>query len=238
MDITPSWEDEFATITIDDGKVNALDAELIDKLHAALRSVSSCRALVLRGRPGCFTAGLDTRELASLDSGGRGRLFKRLAELLLDIWLAPFPVVCAVTGHAIAAGTLLAVVTDHVVAAQGDFRWGMTEGRIGLELSDFSIMLVRARVAALHVDRLLLQGRVVDPDEAVAVGYANETAPADRVGVRAAAVARSLAELPQPAYARNKLRLRGEQARQARNNLDRDVALLVATEVASQRPAT
>jgi enoyl-CoA hydratase/carnithine racemase len=221
----------IATITLDDGKVNALGSARVQELHAALESASSCRAVVLTGRPGFFTAGLDTRELEALDVDGRVALFTQFGRLLLDMWVLPCPVVCAVTGHAIAAGTLLALAGDHVVAAEGDYRWGMTEAQIGLELSDFSILLVRNRVAPFDVDRLLLQGLVVDPRAAVEVGYAHETAPVDAVLPRALDVARALSRLPAPAYARNKLRLRADRAQRALDNLGDDMARLIASQV-------
>jgi enoyl-CoA hydratase len=240
MSTSISVHDGIATVTLDDGKVNALGRDRISELRTALRSATSSRALVLTGRPGIFTGGLDVRELDALDVTGRAALFVQFGELLLDMWVTPCPVVCAASGHAIAAGTLLALASDHVVAAEGDYRWGMTEAQIGLELSDFSIMFVRNRVAPVQVDRLLLQGLVVDPRTAVEVGYAHETAPADAVLPRALQVAEALSRLPAQAYARNKLRLRAEQAQRARENLRGDVERLVATQVvdAEQEPAT
>jgi enoyl-CoA hydratase len=228
MTTSVSIDAGIATITLDDGKVNALGSAQILELQSALQSASSCRAIVLTGRPGVFTGGLDVRELDALDVDGRVGVFTQFGRLLLDMWVLPCPVVCAATGHAIAAGTLLALASDHVVAAEGDFRWGMTEAQIGLELSDFSIMLVRNRVAPFHADRLLLQGLVVDPRTAVEVGYAHETAPADAVLPLALAVAAALSRLPAQAYARNKLRLRADRAQHALDNLDDDMARLIA----------
>jgi enoyl-CoA hydratase len=221
----------IATITLDDGKVNVLGSARILELHSALQSASACRAIVLTGRQGVFTGGLDVHELDALDVDGRVALFTQFGRLLLDMWVLPCPVVCAATGHAIAAGTLLALASDHVVAAEGDYRWGMTEARIGLELSDFSILLVRNRVAPVDVDRLLLQGLVVDPCVAVEVGYAHETAPADAVLPRALEVATTLSRLPAQAYGRNKLRLRADRAQRALDNLGDDLARLIAHQV-------
>jgi enoyl-CoA hydratase/carnithine racemase len=86
--------------------------------------------------------------------------------------------------------------------------------------------LVRNRVAPFHVDRLLLQGLVVDPRTAVEVGYAHETAPAAAVLPRALDVARALSGLPVQGYGRNKLRLRGDRAQRALDNLGDDMARL------------
>jgi enoyl-CoA hydratase len=231
MTVSTTIVDGIATVTLDDGKVNALTGRLINELKSAVDEAGSCRAVVVTGRPGLLTAGLDVDELRRLDIPGRADLFARFGRFLLDLWVTPCPVVCAADGHAVAAGTLIALASDHVVAADGEFRWGMTEGRIGLELSDFSILLVRSRLAPLHADRLLLQGMVVDPRTAVEVGYAHEAVPPADVLERAQEVARTLSRLPAQAYARNKLRLRGDAARRARDHVDEDIASLLATQV-------
>jgi enoyl-CoA hydratase len=234
VSVSLAESDGIATVTLDDGKVNALDGEVVARLREALAAARSAHAIVLAGRPGVLTAGLDVGRLTDMAAAERRELFADFGQLLLDLWIAPLPVVCAATGHAVAAGTLLALTSDHVVAAEGDYRWGLTEAQIGLELSDFSIALVRHRVPVEQVDRLLLQGVSVDPATAVRVGFAHETAPGSEVLDRAYVAARRLAGLPADAYARNKLRLRGASARVARERLGSDIAALVATDVIAE----
>ena len=96
--------DRIATITIDDGKVNAFSITMLQALHRALDQAESDGAVVvLEGRDGCFSAGFDLKVFA----GEPERVLEMLtlgatlAERLLSF---PTPVVVACTGHAIAAG--------------------------------------------------------------------------------------------------------------------------------------
>jgi enoyl-CoA hydratase/carnithine racemase len=221
--VMTSVDDGLVTLRLDDGKLNVLDPGTVAEFRVAVTAASSSAGLIITGTPGVFTAGLDTKALAAMSPDKRAVFFVEFGELILSLWTTPVPVVCAATGHAIAAGTLLAAAADHVVAARGDFRWGMTEARIGLELSEYAIMLVRSRVQPPHADKLLLEGQVLSPDRAVQLGLADEALEPDLVMERAVVVARELAALPADVFARNKARLRLAKARAAAANLRTDI---------------
>jgi enoyl-CoA hydratase len=228
VSVTTLIDDGIATVHIDDGAMNVFSPQQIHDVQAEVSATAGRRAVILTGRPGVLTAGLDTKAMAAMTPPEREAFFVDFGRMILGIWLAPVPVVCAATGHAIAAGTLLALASDHVVAARGDHRWGMSEARIGLELSDYAIMLVRSRVAPRDADKLLLEGLVVDPEAAVQLGLAHESADPEDVLSRATTVARELAALPHAVYARNKERLRSSRGHAALAGLPDDIRRLVS----------
>src|SRR4051812_25889383 len=101
--ITEGTRDGVATITMDDGKVNALSLPMQSQLGAALdRALATdAAAVVLAGRPGVFSAGFD---LPTLQAGGEDAIAMLqggfvLAERLLTF---PRPVIVACPGHVIA----------------------------------------------------------------------------------------------------------------------------------------
>src|SRR3954468_10810787 len=105
--VTDRIEDAIATITMDDGKRNALSPAMLAELNAALDRAEAARALVvLTGRDGVFSAGFDLRVLgnAGADAAGMVRTGFELAARLLAF---PTPTVVACTGHAIAMGAFL-----------------------------------------------------------------------------------------------------------------------------------
>ncbi|MGH3440926.1 MAG: enoyl-CoA hydratase-related protein [Nitriliruptorales bacterium] len=218
----------LVTLTLDDGKLNALDADVFREIDEAFSKAADAPGVVLAGREGVFTAGLNTKKLPELDDDGLKELLTVFGQAVMHVWTHPAPVVAACTGHAIAAGTMLAMACDHAVAAEGDFRWGLTETQIGFSLPEFGIALARANVRSDRVDDLLLPGAVVGPDVAVEVGYADELAPAGEVLARAEERAHELSALPRSAYAATKQRLRGETAERVLAGLEADVAELVA----------
>ena len=202
--------DGVTTLVLDDGKVNAFDREFFAELDAAFDQCANDAAIVLTGRPGMFSAGLNVKKMATMDLDGLTDLLVTFGESFLRIWLEPRPVVAAVSGHAIAGGTILAMVCDHAVAADGEFGWGLTETTIGFPLPRWVIAVARGNVRADRLDDLLLPGRTVRPGEAVEVGFADEAADPEQVLETALVHARGLAALPRQTYAETKRRLRAE----------------------------
>lgn len=204
--------DGVTTLVLDDGKVNAFDLDFFARLDSALDACADDAAVVIVGRPGMFSAGLNTKKMATLDIEGLTELLAAFGRTLLRVWLEPRPVVAAATGHAIAGGTILAMACDHAVAADGDYGWGLTETTIGFPLPRWIIALARGNVRADRLDDLLLPGRLVRPAEAVEVGFADQVQPPERVLETALEHARALATLPRNTYAETKRRLRGDAA--------------------------
>ncbi|MFA9429821.1 enoyl-CoA hydratase-related protein [Egicoccus sp. AB-alg2] len=215
------------TVTLDDGKKNALQPEAFDGLIAVLDEETDARAVVLAGREDIFTAGLDVKWMAANGREGVERLLVAFGRCLMRWWTDPRPTVCAATGHAIAAGTMFGMACDHAVAADGGW-WGLTETQIDFELPQFGIALARHNVRADRLEDLLLPGRRVDAAAAVEVGFADETADAFDVVGTARTRAAELATLPARAYAGTKRRLREADATAVLADLDADIAALTA----------
>jgi enoyl-CoA hydratase len=120
----------------------------------------------------------------------------------------PRPVVCAVNGHAIAGGFILALCGDYRVGST-DGRYGLTELKAGLPYPAVALAVVRAELHAPAARRLVLGADLVDAKAALAAGAFDEVAEPDQVLHRATEVARGLAALPAEAYAKVKAQLRG-----------------------------
>jgi enoyl-CoA hydratase len=223
MAITRAATDGVAVLTMDDGRVNAFDLEFFASLQDALDQCADDAAVVLAGRDGFFSAGLNTKVMAGLDVDGMTDLLAAFARAMLRVWLEPRPVVAAATGHAVAGGTILAMCADHAVAADGPFRWGLTETTIGFVLPQWILTIARGNVPADALDDLVLPGTTVDPARAVAVGFADALAPPDQVLAQALSRAGELAALPRSTYAATKRRLRGSAAEAALADLETDL---------------
>lgn len=169
---------------------NALSHELVAELLAALDAAEQgdARGVVLTGAGPDFCAGADLKVLQGLATRTRAENLadsNHLATLFRRIHTFRKPVVAAVRGFALAGGSGLACVCDHVIAAD-DSQFGFTEARIGF---------VAAIVARFLVDRsgprvarqLLLTARRVPAAEARTLGLVDELAPAADVVARAVA---------------------------------------------------
>lgn len=221
-------DDGVLLLTLDDGKKNALDQGVFEDLTAAFDDSGDARAIVIAGREGILTAGLNVKVIAAATRDDMHDLLVAFGRTLMRIWTEPRPTVCAATGHAVAAGTMLAMACDHAVAADGEFWWGLTETRINFQMPHFGIALARHNVRGDRIDDLILPGAQVTAATAVDVGFADELAPEDEVVTRARVKAAALAELPPGAYAGTKQRLRGMAADAVMHGLEDDIeALLV-----------
>ena len=217
--------DGVLDVQLDDAGPNVLRPEVCDALAEALTSHPDAPVL-LRGRDGMFSAGLDLRWMVSHPPQEIGVLLRACGRMLMTVWTHPRPVVVAATGHAIAAGTMLAMCGDHVVAAEGG-AWGLNETTNGMEIPRFGIELAAARLTPRDHDALLVPGERIDASRAVEVGMADVLhAPSDVLPAAEGRLAH-LTSLPAAAYAGNKRRLRAERAERVLAELDADVDGLV-----------
>src|SRR5262249_5625253 len=106
--------DRVAAITVDDAKVNAMTLGFFEALVAALDRAERYRsgAVVIGGRDGVFSAGLNLKVLPTLAPDDFRRTVVAFARTMLRVFTFPIPTVAAVTGHAIAGGAILAFACD------------------------------------------------------------------------------------------------------------------------------
>jgi enoyl-CoA hydratase len=219
-------DDGVLDVLLDDGGPNVLRPDVCDMLGDVLAANPDAPVL-LRGREGMFSAGLDLRWMAAHPPTELGGLLRACGRMLMRVRMHPRPVVVAATGHAIAAGTMLAMCGDHVVAAEGG-AWGLNETTNGMEIPRFGIDLAAARLAPRDLDGLLVPGERIDAAQAVIVGMADVLAAPSDVIPQAEARLAQLASLPAAAYAGNKHRLRAASTGRVLAELDADVDALVA----------
>ena len=113
--VTYLLEDSIATITMDDGKVNALSLRMLAALSAALDRAQRDKAIVvLAGRPGVFSAGFELPVLAAQGADAR-KMLRSGFELAHKLLSFPTPIVAACSGHALAMGAFLLLASDLLV---------------------------------------------------------------------------------------------------------------------------
>ncbi|MEM6708057.1 MAG: crotonase/enoyl-CoA hydratase family protein [Pseudomonadota bacterium] len=208
----------IGVVTLDDGKANAVNHELLDELEQALDALEgTAKAVVLAGRPGRFSAGFD---LSVMRGGDSAALVQRGGRLLHRLYGFPLPIVAAVSGHALAMGALLCLASDTRIGVAGDFKLGLNETAIGMVLPDFGLILARERLQPHRLTEAIIQARVFGPEDAAGVGYLDRVVQAADLAAAALAEAEALAELPGPVYGRIKQAAR----RQALADLERSLS--------------
>jgi len=151
-----------------------------------------------------------------MNSGGIDdvlELVQRGGELIFRVFLHPQPTVCAVTGHALAAGVLLNLACDTRIAAEGTSKIGLNETAIGMTLPVWAVELAMARLSKRYATKAIIQAEIFDPAGALAAGYVD--AVSANAVEDAIAEARRLGSLPGGAYGGTKALLRQEIADRA-----------------------
>lgn len=223
-------DDKVVTLTLDDGKANALGTEMIAAINAALDRVQAedeARAVVLAGRPGRFCAGFDLKAIS------RGRevaepMVRAGAALFMRIYGFRLPVVAACTGHALAGGALLLLCADARIGVEGEFKLGLNEVAIGIELPMLVRQLATDRIDARRVTEATLLAQLYDPRGARDVGFLDEVVSADELSARAHDRARTLARLPRRAFTSSKAHIRRASIDRIEGALDEDLERILS----------
>ena len=169
-----SWRDRVAVLTLDrPEKHNALTVELCHRIRGALDEAAEARVVVITGRGRSFCSGADLDEVYTADF--RDALYAML-HAVTDL---PKPVVAAVNGAAIGAGTQLAIAADFRVVAPAA-RFGVPTAKIGLAVDPWTIRRLAVIAGNATARRLLLACDQVDADAAVACGLADRAGGTER----------------------------------------------------------
>ena len=220
--VTYELKDSIATITMDDGKVNAFSLQTIKELNGAFdRAEADGAVVVLPGRDGVFSAGFD---LAVVRAGGpdTATLIRTGFELAERILSFPRPVVIACTGHAIAMGVFLVLSGDYRIGAAGPYRIVANEVAIGMTMPLAAVEICRQRLAPAHFNRAVILAEPYSPDAAVGAGFLDRAVEASKLQDAARSTAAALAGLAMDAHAATKLRVREGALKAIRAGIEAD----------------
>lgn len=223
-------EGDVAVVSLDDGKANALLVPEFQGLEATLDEVekSSALAVVLTGRPGFFSAGLNLKALAGLSLEQKTELVGAMGSAVLKLFMFNKPVVAAVSGHALGGGAMLALAADTRIFADGAFRFGLNEVQVGLFVPTYAVELMRSTVSSSRMTDLVVHGRVVSPMEALNMHIAEAVHAPEALRAAAMIRARDLAKLSGTGYSTTKRLVRGPAAALAHSKLPEELSNLAS----------
>ncbi|WP_373082036.1 crotonase/enoyl-CoA hydratase family protein [Zhongshania sp.] len=203
-----SLSDGIATITMQNGKVNAMSLPHIQAIGAALDQAESDKAVVmLVGKDGIFSAGFDLATF-SRDPAEAVEMIKAGSSLCRRMLSFPYPVIGVCTGHSIAQGCFTLMACDYRIGIDGPYNLGLNEVQIGMTMHHVGIILSRARLNKRFFDRSVISAEIYDPATAVTAGLLDKIVPADVLIDEAQSQALRLSGLNMAAHAGTKLKAR------------------------------
>jgi enoyl-CoA hydratase len=199
LDVSRDGKVVLLTLTREDRR-NALNTELCRTIHeAAMAAVADgARVIVVTGRGSAFCSGADL-------GGVYGTEFlEALYGMLHGLTKLPVPVIAAVNGPAIGAGTQLSIACDLRVADESA-RFAVPTAKNGMAVDGWTIRTLALLAGTGRARRLMLAADSLDRDEALLAGLVDRAGTLDH----ALAWAHEIAELAPLALAHNKLALNG-----------------------------
>ena len=208
--------DDIWELQLDRPPANALHPELMIPLRKELAlAYAQARAVVLSGRPGMFCAGLDLPALLTMEPAQAQVLMQEFLGLSADLLEAPIPVIAALTGHAPAGGTMLAIFCDARIMARGSYKLGMREVVVGLSVPPAAYRALCELVGTRLARLLCLEGRFVEAQEAFEIGLVDALEDMDDVIPQAMAWARRWTAMPANAFGTTRTMMRQSLAAEA-----------------------
>jgi enoyl-CoA hydratase/carnithine racemase len=205
-------------------KKNALTQEMYRALADALERADAdaqVRAVLLHGRPDCFTAGNDVKDFLAGDPRASDppafRFLSRIAE-------AKKPIVAAVGGPAVGIGTTMLLHCDLVYAATGT-RFQLPFVSLGIVPEAGSSLLLPMIAGYQRAAELLLLGQPFDAEKALAAGIVTAVVPEGELLSRAHAAAVRLAALPPRSVQLTKGLMKASQARAVADRMGEELRL-------------
>ncbi|MCW2784273.1 MAG: Enoyl-CoA hydratase [Marmoricola sp.] len=189
---------------------NAVDRPTADALADAFRAFDADDDLsvaILTGAGGAFCAGADLKAVATengnrVEPDGDGPMGPSRMDLSK-------PVIAAIEGHAVAGGLELALWCDLRVAA-ADAVLGVFCRRWGVPLIDGGTFRLPRLIGESRAMDLILTGRAVQADEALAIGLVNRVVEPGQALAAARVLAAQLAAFPQACLRSDRASARGQ----------------------------
>lgn len=166
-------KDGVAEIVLNRPKVNAMNQAFLREMRRAFDELTADEAVkgaLVRGAGKCLSAGLDLREVASLDLAGLSSFMDDFDAAFSAAFRFPKPLAAAVHGHAIAGGIVLAMCADFIALDLSDYKVGLTELAVGVPLPRVALEIVRLASPTRALRKLAFGAGTHSPAEVFAMG--------------------------------------------------------------------
>lgn len=180
--------DHIFTITINrPDKLNALNGAVMRELDEVISEVYENReiksAIITGAGPKAFVAGADISEFLGLGQEEGQALSKKGHDIFFRIENSPKPIVAAVNGFALGGGCELAMAC-HLRFCNPNAKFGQPEVNLGLIPGYGGTQRLTQLIGKGKALELMLSAAVIDAQEALRLGLANQVVPAEELSFK------------------------------------------------------
>ena len=226
LDITP--KENYLIVQLDRGKANPINQQMVSDLRQLLEMTSTNEAvdgLILTGKTHFFTAGVDIISLYHGNQKTVKTFWHTFNQLLKEMSEFAKPLVTAITGHSPAGGCIFALCSDYRVMAKGEkYRIGLNEVPVGLIIPPSIFHLYAFSIGRRQAYKNLLEGKLMSPNEAMAIGLVDEIVPLEEVLAKAESIMQKYCSFDKNTWRKSKSNMKADLNQQL--DLDFDTALV------------
>ncbi|MBC8479242.1 MAG: enoyl-CoA hydratase/isomerase family protein [FCB group bacterium] len=211
-------------------RANAINSKMVSDLSEALEECAknpSVKGVILTGLPGMFSGGLDVIDLYPRDREYMLRFWKDFTNLLMQLFNYPKLLFSAISGHSPAGGTVLAIMTDYRIMADGDYNIGLNEVAVGLILPHSIGQVYQYLLGNRQAEKLALTGALLFPRDAMKYGLVDEVCDPDQLESRCLKRMECWQKLPAFQQISTKLQMRSHVSEKMKESIKADVDKMV-----------
>ena len=209
--IAVTIKDRLAIITLNRGKSNSLNREMVIELGDMLQNIEAddnIGGVLITGKENFFSAGLDLIELYNYNEDEAKSFWHLFLNFVAKITAFKKPMIAAINGHSPAGGCVIALACDARIMAEGHFIIGLNEVPVGIIVPHSIFSLYSFWLGKAHATRSLLEGKLFSPEEALAIGLIDELVKQDSILTAAERRVRKYMAFESKTWSQSKLNIR------------------------------
>ncbi len=196
---------KVGVITLDNGKSNPINPDLIKELEEALDGLQSdkkVRAVVLSSKSEkFFSNGFDLPHFYHQPEEHFKQFFRAFDDFTLKLYALPKPTIAAINGHAVAGGCVLAICCDYRIMAKGNILMGLNEVKLGVPVPYPADLMLHQKIGTQKAQQMLESGNFYPPEHLMMLGLVDQVSEPDMVLAEAIEKGKELANHPPQAFA-------------------------------------
>jgi enoyl-CoA hydratase/carnithine racemase len=192
-----SKDGEIATVTLNRGKVNALNEPMVEELTKSfedLETDNEVRSIIFTGSGKFFSFGFDVPEFLNYSKSDFIRYLEKFTNFYTYLFLFPKPIVAALNGHTIAGGCMLATACDFRLMVTGKAKISLNEITFGSPVLAGSVEMLKYCVGSRNAQSIVYSGAMYSAEEAFKLGLVDQVSSENVLTEDARKVAQEFAQ--------------------------------------------
>ncbi len=194
-------ENNIAVLTLNNGSTNSINPSLLKDLTDNIDEIrNDVAGIILCGGAKFFSIGLDLPLLLNFDRTEMSEFWHSFNELIIDLSTIALPTVCALSGHAVAGGNVLALTCDYRFAGTDTKKIGLNEIKLGVPAPYVADILLRQIIGKRLAKEMVYSGNFISFAEAKTIGLIDEIYSGEILLQKAIEKATALSEFQNQAF--------------------------------------